>query len=163
MGTAEQSGMARALIGQFGKVWQTLKRMVEDCPDEQWLVGECPQLIPVRQAYHILAAAEWCCEVDRFAETNAFGLKRSTEVFGAGLPNTEWPDRGAMLAMIRGIEERIEARFRRVTDEAMVSPLAGSGRTVLEDTIYMLRHCQQHLGEMKAEYRRRELGLPEWR
>ena len=150
---------------QFAKVWTALRALVEACPQEQWLAGPAANLVPVRQAYHVAGGAEWCCEEDRFAVTNPFGLQLCVELFREDLPATGWPDRAGMLKLIDDVERRIVSNITGMNDAQWLAPARSPmvfGNTPLEQFLYMLRHCQEHIGELKAEFRRRGLPVPDW-
>ena len=158
-------GIATILDRQFARMWAMLRGLVEACPQEQWLAGAAATAIPARQAYHILAAAEWCCDEDRFDKTNPFGVRFSEELFGDNLPSVGWPDKHDMLRMIEDVQRRIAARIASMADADWPGPARTPmdfGQTDLEQFVYALRHSQHHVGELRAELRRRGLHAVDW-
>ena len=107
-----------------------------------------------------------CCQEDRFADENPFGVKRSIQLFDDDLPAAGWPTREKMLTLMEDRRTRVADWLAGLNDADLLAPqrtLRHTGQNRLERAIYCLRHTQHHLAELRAILRSRGATLPDWR
>ncbi len=152
-----------ALVDHFQRVWKMLGKAVENFSDEAWLTSEEGSLAPARIGYHILGGAErysWVDSTDEFASKRRFGLDWEET------PLTDLPSRPELLELLRGMEATCLDWLRghgdaELTGKAPTWPW--TGKRVLGQALYLLRHLQHHAGELNRELRRRGLPAAEWK
>ena len=154
--------IGETLIGQFDRVWQTLREGIEKIPEEHWRSGEIDFLVPARQGHHAIQAVEFYARPEEkgFDGTARFG------VHGAKAPADKLPTQKQMLEYLEEIRERVSTLLGQMSDVQMLAPKKAfpwTGPNILARAVYTLRHTQAHIGELNSELRRRGLERAEWK
>ena len=150
-----------SLMDQFARAWGMLREAVQHFPAEQWRSGEVDYLVPARLAIHVIEAGEF------YAGDTPEGFRWGSR-FGVdweGSPADQFPSQEEVLTYLEEIQVRVEAWLGGLHDADFLAPEAAfpwTGKTVLDRAIYVLKHHHQHLGEMNAELRRRNLPRSQW-
>jgi len=150
-----------SLKEQFRRALKIWRDAVSNIPDDQWKTCEIEYLIPARQVYHMILAAERYASVlspDEYMRTRKYNLNWLGPVDGM-------PDKDESLKDIQWIEDKIMKWLDDLGDEGVLAEETLSpwtGDTVLDKALYLLRHTHHHLGELNAELVRRDIPRPEW-
>ena len=153
-------GIGEALLEAFKLIWEIYDEAFETVPGEHWRAGEIDYLIPARQVYHAVQAADFYTSPgpDEFTWRARFGGCFDSPP--EGLPTREqareYHDevRVKVTDWIRGMEHRV-----------LLSPEVSfpwTGSVILGRILYLLGHYRQHFGELNAELRRRGLPRIKW-
>ena len=75
------------------------------------------------------------------------------------------PGRSELLDYLGRLRSHIRQWVPENDDTVYLSPTQERlrGECLLDEMLYVLRHSQQHLGEIEIEYLIRELPTPEWK
>jgi uncharacterized damage-inducible protein DinB len=136
---------------------------VNSIPDDQWKVGEIAQLVPARLLYHILSGTEVyarSCSYEEYKSRCMFKLDWQDAAAA------ELPARHAALGYIDEMEKRVGEWLDELGDEGLLSSDEGfpwTGTRKLGRALYLMRHTQNHAGDMNSELRRRGLPRGKWR
>jgi hypothetical protein len=150
------------LKDQFQRQWKTLRDLVSDLPDEQWKTGEIFHLVPARLIYHILAGTEV------YARSTSYEEYKSRQIFTLDwevAPSEELPARNKTIAHIENMQKAVGAWLESLGDEGLVESDEGfewAGSRKIGRAVYLLRHTQNHIGELNSELRRRGLSRGKW-
>jgi uncharacterized damage-inducible protein DinB len=157
--------IVESLIDHFTRTFDMLREAIEALPDEQWRVADEDDLIPARQALHIIESSafysgEWTGK--KFPSNERLGC--NWELSAAD----ELPSRQDVLAYLDEAKTKIEAWLTKRGDDGLLGEptdtrFPWTGRCELGRALYLIRHSHQHLGKIHAELRRRGIPRPEWR
>jgi hypothetical protein len=123
---------------------------LERFDEQQWKRGLDLFLVPVKLATHIFDCLDYYFS-GKVPDQYKWGYR-----FGGGwweLPDDKLPDKAAVLAYAREIEERVVRELTSLDDQDLARPVEindGSGATLLGHYIYALRHTMHHHGELAA-------------
>ncbi len=155
-------GIGEALLEAFKLIWEMYDEAFETVPEEHWRAGEIDYLIPARQVYHAVQAADFYSgsSPDGFPWAQRFGggcFDSPPEGLPTKEQTREYHDevRVKVTDWIRGMEDT------KVLSQEGAFPWTGS--VVLGRVLYLLGHYRQHFGELNAELRRRGLPRIEWK
>ncbi|MDR0470091.1 MAG: DinB family protein [Peptococcaceae bacterium] len=154
--------LANDIRTQYDRTFATLRGIVEDFPDDKWLVihGEDDFYIPSRIAYHLASY------LDRHM-TEGFKDKE----FDLKCPFGEWrkgdattlPDKKAFLAYYDEVLARAREKLASLDDESLSAPMEPErtywGACQLGVHLAMMREYSAHCGELNKI--RIEYGLPD--
>ena len=135
---------------------------INEIPEEHWRSGDVDYLIPARQVYHVIEAAEFYSR-DTPARFN-FGHR-----FGAdweGAKPEQLPTKQQAMVYLEEIQKRVDSWLRGIGDSDLLSEdteYLWKGTSFLDRALYLLQHNRQHIGEINAELRRRGLPRIKWR
>ncbi|MGD0462364.1 MAG: DinB family protein [Tepidisphaeraceae bacterium] len=144
--------IAEVLCGQFERAWQTFRDALSPLDNEQFSSADIEWLVPRNLAYHILETADFYssdCNPDGFAWGH-FIAKNKDQI----------------LDYAQQVEAKVKQWLLKHRDPQFLerqSILTGTGATVLDRSLYLLRHTQHHLGQINSELRRRGLPRGQWR
>jgi len=150
------------LKDQFQRQWKTLHDLVSDLPDEQWRAGDIVHLVPARLTYHILAGTEV------YARSTSYQEYKSRQIFTLDWEVAlleELPTRKKTLMHIEDRQKATSAWLESLGDEGLVESNQGfewTGSRKIGRVVYLLRHTQNHIGELNSELRRRGLPRGKW-
>lgn len=154
--------VSEALLESFILVWEMYDEAFETIPEEHWRMGEIDYLIPARQVYHAVQAADFYSgsNPDDFPWAQRFGggcFDSPPERLPTREQSREYHDevRVKVTDWILGMEDL------KVLSREGAFPWTGS--VVLGRVLYLLSHYRQHFGELNAELRRRGLPRIEWK
>ncbi len=150
------------LKDQFRRQWRTIRELVANVPEEQWKVGEIAPLIPARLIYHILSGIEVYARSTSYEEYKA---KQCFTLDWESCRAEELPDREGTLRKTDGMQESVERWLDELGDERLMDKDEGfpwTGNHRVGRVVYLLRHTQNHIGEINSELRRRELPRGRW-
>ncbi len=154
-----------ALIDHFTRVWETYRAAIDDIPEEHWRSGEVDYLIPARLVYHVLEAAEFYAR----GTPKGFDWGGNQRRFGVdweGAKPEQLPIQEQTIAYLDEVQPKVESWLKEASDSELLSPdteYPWTGESVLGRALYLLRHNQDHLGDLNAELRRRDLPRAKWR
>jgi len=150
------------LVDHFQRVCKMLGEAVEGFTDEAWLSSEEGSLPPARIGYHILGGSErytWPGTTDEFTSKRRIGLDWEKA------PLTDLPGRAETVEDFHTMEARCIQWLREHGDAGLTGKAPTwpwTGKRVLGQALYLLRHLQHHAGELNKELRRRDLPAVEW-
>jgi hypothetical protein len=150
------------LIDQYHRMWRTLQEIVEKTPDEQWCSGSDDYLLPARLAYHILFTVDLYTTHLSYEEYKTIRVHRLN--WETARPD-ELPSRAELLSHIEALESRVKDWIEGLSDEGLLKEQVDyqwTGKTALGRSLYVLRHSQNHIGELNAELRRRGIEGGRW-
>lgn len=147
---------------QFRRQWAALRGLLVSLPAGQWRNGEITPLVPARLLYHILSGTEV------YARSTSYEEYKANQQF-----SLDWqmalveglPDEQAALGHIGRMERQVEGWLDSLGDDGLMAPDPGfpwTGTIKLGRAMYLLRHTQNHLGELNSELRRRGLPRGKW-
>lgn len=154
--------IAESLSNAFARTWEMYRSAINDIPEEHWRSGDDGYLIPARLAYHVFEAAEF------YSGKTPKGFEWGHR-FGAdweGATTEQLPTEEQALAYLEEVRERVDTWLRGMSDSDLLShdsEFLWTGSSFLDRALYLLQHNRQHIGEINAELRRRELPRVHWR
>jgi hypothetical protein len=153
--------ISESLLEAFRLMWDMYDDAFKGIPVEHWRTGEIDYLIPARQVYHAVQAADFYCSPgpDDFKWGDRFG--RCFDSPPEGLPTLEqardYQDE---------VRDRVTEWIHGLGDSGLLSKeesFPWTGSVVLGRALYLLGHCRHHFGELNAELRRRGLPRIQWK
>ena len=147
---------------QFQRQWKTLNELVAGLPDDQWRTGEHVHLVPARLIYHILSG------VEVYARSSSYEEYRSHQVFTLDWDSAsaeDLPSRQNTIECLKDMEAIVSGWLDSLGDEGLLANNEGfewTGTTKIGRAVYLLRHTQNHIGELNSELRRRGLPRGKW-
>jgi hypothetical protein len=157
--------IGKVLMEHFTRVWETCRAAMNDIPEDQWRTGEVDYLIPSRLMYHTLEAAEFYAR----GTPKGYDWGGNQRRFGVdweGATPEQLPTRKQSLAYLDEVQAKVKEWLKDASDSDMLAPeteYPWTGGSVMARSLYLLRHIQDHLGEINAELRRRDLPRAKWR
>jgi hypothetical protein len=154
--------VANELKEQFRRQWVALRGLMSSLPEGQWRSGELAHLVPARLLYHILSGTEVYARSTSYEEYKASQRFPQDWQFA---PVEALPDEHAALGHIGHMESQVEEWLESLGDEGLMGPDPGfpwTGTNKLGRALYLLRHSQNHIGELNSELRRRGLPRGKW-
>ncbi|MDP6361428.1 MAG: DinB family protein [Planctomycetota bacterium] len=155
------SSISDSIVTQFRRSWDMLRDCVHRYPENEWKDSDIDFLRAPRLVVHAIEAAEFYCgeSPDGFKWGHRFGDWE-------GMSFDELPGQEQVLAYLDEIGEKFEGWARAMSDEDILGSndaFPWTGERVLDRISYVMRHTHQHLGEMGAELRRKDLPRPKWK
>lgn len=135
----------------------------ERMPDANWADPDDHRYTPVRLVYHLLMAAE------RYTYTGDpeeyLKAPRQFSKDWVQAPVSELISRGAALAELRDMRSRTEAWLNASNSSLTASPpkWPWTGKTLLGQALYFLRHTQHHQAELNRVLRQLGLQPVKWK
>ena len=157
--------LAKILIEQFSPVFDMYEDAIEKIPENQWKSGEIDYLIPARLILHASEAADYYTTDSSEGYLWNKRFKTDPEKVGDIKPEN-LPPQNVMLEYHREVRGKIEGWLRGMSDGDLLKAeekFPWTGSTVLSRMLYTIAHHRQHLGEINAELRRRDLPRIKWR
>lgn len=142
---------------QIEQAFGTLRRAIQNCPDDLWRAGSGEYLVVVRLAFHALQAIDYYAdpEPDQF-DWNEYGIDWE------GSDVDELWDRERTLSyleeMLSKMQTYVDAPLGLLSEDVM--PRFFSSR--LDRLCYALRHLSQHTGEINCLLRQAEAEVGSW-
>jgi uncharacterized damage-inducible protein DinB len=157
--------VAESLTDHLTRTFGMLRGAIEALPDEEWRSGDEDDLIPARQALHIVESSvfysgEWTGQ--KFPTGKRLGCNWE---FSAA---NELPSRQDVLTYLDEAKAKVEAWLTKRGDDGLLGEPADkrfpwTGKCELGRALYLIRHAHHHLGKIHGELRRRGIARPEWR
>ena len=147
---------------QLQRQWKTLNTLVAGLPDDQWKTGELVHLVPARLIYHILSA------VEVYARSSSYEEYKSHQKFILDwqvAQSEELPSRQKTIKHMEDMEKIANGWLDSLGDEGLLATNEGfewTGSRKIGRAVYLLRHTQNHIGELNSELRRRGLPRGKW-
>lgn len=154
--------IAEALIDHFIRVFIMFKDAIEIIPPKEWKTSDDNNLIPARQAMHLIECAAFYCSTETI-ESFPWG-----QMFGGdyeSMPVESLPSQEVILEKFEEIKKIIIERLKSKNNSEFVVPetkFPWTGKTILARFLYLLRHFQHHQGVLHAELHRRGIAKPGW-
>ncbi len=152
----------KSLVDAYKRNWDMYQDVIRNTSDEQWKTGDIEYLIPSRIVYHVLECADFYSNPtpEGFVWGHRFNIdwKKVTPEL---LPNKEKTE-----TYLEEVTKKVDSWLQGLSDSDLLSPeeaFPWTGKTTLGRALYLLVHCRQHIGEINAELRRRELPRIKWR
>ncbi len=148
---------------QFHRQWGTLHDVIDGLPEEQWKVGDIESLVPARLVYHILAGTEL---YDRSTTYEEYRSRQRFTLDWQAAPAAELPGRAAILELLEHLREGTDEWLESLGDDGLAADDEGfpwTGKKKIGRAMYLLRHTQNHIGELNSEMKRRNLPRGKWR
>jgi hypothetical protein len=166
--TPEKQGrsehIAKILIEQFSLVFDMYEDAIEKIPENQWKSGEIDYLIPARLILHASEAADYYTTDSPVGYLWNKRFETDPEKVGDIKPEN-LPTQNVMLEYHLEVRGKIEGWLRGMSDDDLFKAedkFPWTGSTVLSRMLYTIAHHRQHLGEVNAELRRRDLPRIKW-
>jgi uncharacterized damage-inducible protein DinB len=157
--------IVESLTDHFNRTFGMLRGAIEAFPDEEWRVGDEDDLIPARQALHIVESSafysgEWTGKKFPTGERLRCNWESS--------PPDELPGQQDVLTYLDEAKAKVEAWLAKRGDSGLLGKpqdtrFPWTGACELGRALYLIRHAHHHLGKIHAELRRRGIDRPEWR
>jgi hypothetical protein len=147
---------------QFQRQWKTLNELVAGLPDVQWKAGELVYLVPARLIYHILAG------VEVYARSSSYEEYKSHQIFTLDWDKAsleQLPSRQNIIECMQDMAAIVGGWLDSLGNEGLLANNEGfewTGPRKLGRAVYLLRHTQNHIGELNSELRRRGLPRGKW-
>jgi hypothetical protein len=151
-----------SLLEALNITWSMYEDAIENIPDEHWRTGDIDHLIPARLVYHVLEAADYYFSKN----SDDFPCGHRFDVDWEKATLDQLPTKEQAREYLQDMVEKAEAWLGGMDDSELLSPeeaFPWTGTTVMGRALYALAHCRQHLGEINAELRRRDLPRIKWR
>ena len=152
--------IAEALNDHFMRVFHMLKDAIEIIPSKEWKISDEDNLIPARQAMHLIETAAFYCStktVESFPWGQMFGGDYEA-ILVESLPSQE-----TVLEKLADIKQIVKKWLKSKNNSEFLTPeqnFPWTGKTILARTLYLLRHFQHHQGVLHAELHRRGITKP---
>lgn len=145
------------ILREYRRAFQGLRDTIQAIPAEEWTRGDKPGDVPVRQACHLLYAAEGYSG-HRTRVGTRFGVP--VESFGRHVAEDDYPDQEAVLAYADDVESKVTAWVVAKTRQALSG--GKKRRSPLDRVVYVLRHTAVHLAYMRRELYARGIARPRY-
>jgi len=146
---------------QFRRQWTTMREILANVPDAEWTSGDGAR-VPARLLYHILGGTE------TYARSTSYEEFLATRRFPGDwdvVPLQQLPDRTTAAAQVRDMEAQVNSWLDQLGDSGLMEADPGfpwAGTRKLGRAVYLLRHTQNHLGELNAELSKRGVQVGRW-
>ncbi len=151
-----------SLVNAFKRNWDMYQDAVNNIPNDHWRAGDIEHLIPARIVYHVLDCADFYSNPT--PKGYVWGHRFNFD-WGKASPK-QLPTKDQIRAYLEEMITKVDRWLQGFTDADFLSPekaFAWTGKTIMGRALYLLVHCRQHIGEINAELRRRELPRIKWR
>ena len=152
----------KSLVEAFKRNWDMYQDAVKNIPDEHWRTGDIEYLIPARLVYHVLE----CVDFYSNPTSKGYVWGHRFNIDWARVSPEQLPTKEQTKAYLAEMMEKLEGWLQKSSDAELLSEekaFPWTGKTTIGRAIYLLVHCRQHIGEINAELRRRELPRIKWR
>lgn len=157
-----RTGIVATVAEQFDRIWAQYRSAWRLIPADQWRSGPVDRLIPARHVYHGIETVAYYCRNEQPGFAWGARLGGDWETLGPdALPSQE-----AVGEYLEETAAQVSAWLAGLGENGMLAPqdhFGWTGPNPLGRCLYVLRHCQHHLGELNAELIRRGLDPIEWR
>jgi hypothetical protein len=153
--------ISKSLLESYNRSWTMYENAIREIPDEHWRTGEHHNLVPVVILLHSIEAADfYSADSADFEWGHRFNLRWSKD------NPKDFPSRNELMVYLNEVREKNRLWVESFSDEEFLEedPFpynTGHGR--LGRALYLLSHLRQHMGELNAELRQRELPRVNWR
>lgn len=160
---AGPDAVVSALKRHFARTWDMWQEEIANVPDGEWTSGDVDYLIPARHLCHVVVSADF---YTGDTPLDNYDWNKFFDGDWEGMPAEKLPGKEAALARLGEIRAIVDRRLGALDDEALLEAermCPWTGKTLLDRLLYLLRHCQHHLGELHAELRRRGVKRARWK
>jgi hypothetical protein len=154
--------ISKSVVENFSLTWLMLENALETIPDHHWATGENNYLIPARLMLHTIETIDFYTNKspNDYSHGHWFNLdtKKSSP--------DQLPDKNQLKKYLAVVKEKTESWLKVLDDEDFLAQeieFPWTGSSLLGRVLYLLEHCRQHIGELNAELRRRNLPRIKWR
>ena len=152
-----------ALVDSYHRTCEMWMEEVTNIPDAEWRRGDINYLVPARHLCHMI-------EVGYFY----FSGQTADEFEWGKIFDGDWessdpsslPDKAAAIKMLSEFSDFIKGKLNDLNEEKLAAEetkCTWTGPTMLHKLLYLLRHCQHHVGELHSELRRRGIDRAQWK
>jgi hypothetical protein len=145
------------ILREYALAFRGLRDTIEAIPAEEWTRGARPGDVPVRQACHLLHAAEGYSG-HRTRVGTRFGVP--AESFGRKVAEDEYPDQKAVLSYVDDVEAKVATWIVEKTRQALSGGV--KQHSPLNRVVYVLRHTVVHLAYLRRELYARGIDRPRY-
>jgi hypothetical protein len=152
----------KSLVDAFKRNWNMYNDAVKNIPDEHWRTGDIDYLIPARIIYHVLL----CVDYYTNPTPKGFVWGHRFNIDEEKATPEQLPTKEQTKTYLEEMIKKVDSWLQGLSDSDLLSPekeFPWTGKTKLERAIYLLVHCRQHIGEINAELRRREMPRIKWK
>jgi len=138
------------LVDQFDRSLAMLRHVINNIPEEKWLVGFSGLFAPAMIAYHTVESLDFYFS-GKTEEEFQWGY-RFRGPWWETKPE-DWPSKQEVIAYLEEVAQTITLFFDGITEDELVKAFDlydWSGTTVLVHVIYALRHTMHHQGQLAA-------------
>jgi hypothetical protein len=152
--------ISESLLDSYGRVFQMYENAIKNIPENQWTEGKHHNLVPVVILLHSIEAADfYSSETSEFDWGHRFGVSWSES------DPVEFPSKNDLMNYFKEVEHKTTEWINSSSDYVFLSedPFPyNTGRGMLGRALYLLSHLRQHIGELNAELRQRNLPRVKW-
>lgn len=153
--------IADSLMESFGRSFEMYESAIKEIPEEEWKKGEHHNLLPVVILQHSIEAVDfYSSDSSEFKWGYRFNLRWSDGDIA------DFPSKDDLLVYFKEVKEKLIRYIITFSDEDFLGedPFGyhtGKGR--LGRMLYLLSHLRQHMGELNAVLRKRNIPRIKWR
>ncbi len=153
--------IADSLLESYGRSFEMYENAIRSIPDVEWKKGEHHNIIPVVILQHSIEAADFYASDSTDFE---WGYRFNVSWSDGGI--ADFPSKDELLVYFFEVKEKLEGYIGSFNDEDYLcdDPFpynTGCGR--LGRMLYLLSHLRQHIGELNAVLRERNIPRVKWR
>jgi len=158
--------VVESLIEHYTRTWDMVRGAIEAFPDDGWRAGDVDQLVPARQALHIVETADYYSGEWEGAEMIPWGARLDYE--WEACPRDKLPSQADLLSYLDEVKAKVEAWLTKRGDDGLLGEppdkcFPWTGACDLSRALFLIRHTHHHLGKIHSELRRRGIARPDWR
>jgi tetratricopeptide (TPR) repeat protein len=154
----EAGPQADALTDQFIRTLTMVRSAIQSFRADQWTTGDSDFQRPAGLTLHLLGSLHGYCAL-RAGES---GVSEHFEVSWDEKDSSKLPSQEEMLSYLDVVEQNVSGFLSSAELADAEERYPWTGSTQLGRALHMLRHTQQHLGELCMEMHLRGLKAPEW-
>jgi len=155
-----------AVTRQLVATWKQWRKAIEKIPTDHWRSGEIDYLIPARHALHVINTVDGYCRDEPAESWNSLAEAHfGRSVDWEGTSADELPNQAEIREYLEKVRERTAQWLSSMSEEQLLAPqdaFPWTGPNLLSRMIYVIRHSQDHTGQLNAELRRRGLPRSSW-
>ncbi|HDS28928.1 MAG TPA: hypothetical protein ENN96_00420 [Candidatus Acetothermia bacterium] len=156
------SRLTEVVCRQYAAAWSLLSEGIDAVEEAGWKTGESSYAVPARIAYHAIETADYYTHPNlaEFVWAERFGVDWEAE--DAQL----LPGRDEIRLYLEDVRKKAERWLTAQGEVGLLVPdevFHQEGMTHLDRALYVLRHTQQHIGELFSILRARGISRPGWR
>ena len=144
------SSLGNILDDQFNRMWNLLREVILNTPDEPWREGPRISSGLARLAYHTIETVDFY--IGETEKSFKWGLRLGINIWEAATPS-ELPSKEQVSNYVDEIRIKTDKIFNEWNDMnfmANQTVFHWTGKTVLDRFLYILKHSYYHLGQINA-------------
>lgn len=149
------------LLESFGRSFEMYEKAIKDVPADEWKKGEHHNIIPVVILLHSIETADFYS-----SDSPEFDWGGRFKVSWSDGDIADFPTQDELLVYFNEVKEKLVDYISAFKDEEYLGDdpfgkWTGNGR--LGRMLYLISHLRQHMGELNAVLRDRNIPRVKWR